>query len=198
MTKSIAHIFLAISLTIGLSTVSLAEDFHNTRIVSSVSVINNYNGSYMCLDVARADTREGTPIVQYACHSGDNQIFSVLSTGIYREPTYIIQSKLNPRMCVGISNNSYANSTELLRLIPCIDNISKSHGIVYQRGAKWFMDSIWGRAMFRAYLKSIDNKDTCMDVPSGLLSNSLWIQVYYCNTLNNSGFNQTWYFLPPA
>ena len=177
MKKFIANLFVAVVITLSLSTFASAQIFDNIHIKS---VINTAVPG-KCMDVANGQTTNGTPIVQYDCHYATNQTFSV----IYWNNGYIIQSKLDPRKCVGMNNNQFANAGELLRLVPCIGSTGD-----YQRGALWQLDTVNNKARFRAVLQSSNSLNTCIDIPSGSSSNSLWLQLYYCH----NGGNQQWDF----
>lgn len=179
MKKLIANIFLAIILTNGLSTFALANSIINIRIKSAINIA----GSGKCIDVASGQTVAGTPIVQFGCHNGSNQRFSIEQITFGGQ--HIIKSNLNPNMCVGTPNNVYANSYELLRLVPC-----RVSGDV-PLGVRWYLDDINGKTRFRAISPSWDRQSTCIDVASGSSSDSLWMQLYYCHT----GGNQQWNIL---
>ena len=179
MKKFIANLFVAIALTISITTFVSANSLSNIQIKSAI----NTAGTGMCMDVANGQTAPGTAIGQYPCHSGINQRFTFQT--IVFDGQRIIKSNLNPNMCVGITDNTQANSNTLLRLVPCFD----STGDV-PLGARWYLDIVNGKERIRAKLTSWDNFNTCIDVPSGLASPSLWLQIYYCQT----GGNQQWIF----
>jgi Ricin-type beta-trefoil lectin domain len=176
MKKLIANLFLAIIITTGLSAFALANTVSNVRSKSAI----NTAGSGKCMDVASGQTSAGTPIVQFSCHNGYNQVFSVEQITFGGQ--HIIKTNLNPNMCVGITDNVFANAGERLSLVPC-----RVAGDV-PLGARWYLENINGKTRFRAISPSQDRQSTCLDVPSGLASDSLWLQLYYCHT----GGNQQW------
>ncbi len=179
MKKLIANIFLAIILSFSLSTFALANTANNIRIKSAI----NTAGVGKCVDVASGQTTVGTPIVQFDCHTGNNQRFSIEQITFGGQ--HIIKSNLNLNMCVGITNNVYANANELLRLVPC-----RVNGDI-PLGVRWFLDSVNGKTVFRAVSPSQDRRTTCIDIPSGVANNSQWLQLYYCH----GGGNQQWSIL---
>ena len=176
MKKLIANLFLAIIITTGLSTFALATTVNNIRIKSTI----NTAGTGKCLDVASGQTSTGTPIVQFDCHNGNNQVFSIEQITFGGQ--HIIKSNLNQNMCVGTPNNVFANSNELLRLVPC-----RVNGDV-PLGARFYLENINGKTRFRAISPSSDRRSTCIDIPSGDPRNSIWLQLYYCH----DGANQQW------
>lgn len=176
MKKLFANLFLAIVVTIGFSTFALALNTTNSRIKSTI----NTGGYGKCLDVASGQTSTGTPIVQFDCHSGTNQRFSIEQITFGGQ--HIIKSNLNQNMCVGTPNNVFANSNELLRLVPC-----RVNGDV-PLGARFHLENFNGKTRFRAVSPSSDRRSTCIDVPSGDPRNSIWMQLYYCH----NGSNQLW------
>jgi len=143
----------------------------------------NTTGAGKCMDVAGGYSLDGTPIVQYDCHNGNNQRFVVINVV---GSNYMIQSNIDRTKCVGIQDNSHANVYELLRLEPCHD----SSGLV-PAGVRWKIDNMGGTnglTRFRASLPASDGQATCIDIASGVPNNSLWLQLYYCH----SGGNQWW------
>ncbi len=176
MKKLIANLLLAIVITVSLSTFVLAQT--NVRIKSAI----NTSGAGKCLDVAGGKTTAGTPIVQFDCHNGTNQRFSIYRA-VGQFDQYYIQSALNPNMCVGTP--WILNAGDLLRLVPC-----RANGLV-QLEASWNIDSVNDKRVFVAFLQSRDYKFHCIDVPSGLANNSLWMQLYNCH----NGGNQQWSIL---
>ena len=181
MKKSIASFFLAIVTTISLSTFALADTTIGTNLRFKSAI--NTAGAGKCIDVAGGQTTTGTPIVQFDCHSGNNQRFSIVDVG---SSQFLFQSSLNLNMCIGITNNTNANAHELLRLVPC-----RINGVA-QNGAKWRIDHLPNNLkVFRHFLPSQAGGTNCIDVASGSAANSLWLQLFNCH----AGGNQQWNIL---
>ena len=124
----------------GLSAFALAIPTGTVVVIKSAI---NTSGSGKCLDVAGGQTGTGTPIVQFDCHTGNNQrfVFERFPGG-----QYIIKSSLSSsqEMCVGIPDNVNANAYELIRLEPCRVNNDIPLGV------RWYVDTINDRTRFRA------------------------------------------------
>jgi len=183
MKKIIANTLIAIIVVHGLSAFGLAVPLDalpvpTDTLVRIKSAINT-GGSGKCLDVAGGLTGTGTPIVQFGCHQGVNQVFWFQRFG----SQYIIKSALNPDMCVGISNNVHANANELVRLVPC-----RLRNYDVPLGVRWTINNNQGLIQFQAVSPSVDRRNTCIDVGNGSHADSLWMQLYYCHT----GSNQRW------
>jgi hypothetical protein len=137
--------------------------------------------SLKCLDVAGGYTNPDTPIVQYRCHQGLNQQFKLYNTF----NGFQIQSMLDPNMCVGI-HQAWWN--ELLYLVPCVDaNGWRPYT------TRWYLDSNdlqqpVSHAELRTVAAPRGTQQYCIDVPSGLDWDSLWMQIYGCH----NGLNQQW------
>lgn len=175
MKKFIASLLMAIIVSISLSTFTLAQSIYK---VSLRSVINT-GGSGNCLDIANGQTAVGTPIVQFDCHWGNNQKFYLRNI----DGGWILLSALDSNKCVGITNNSFANSGELLQLVPCRPGVES-----IPRGALWNLKGVNGNAVFHAFSRSTSNTETCIDIPSGSDLNSLRLQLFTCH----EGLNQQW------
>jgi ricin-type beta-trefoil lectin protein len=194
--RTVAALSLTLAATLGACTGdpedglgSIQSEISPNSLIQIKSFINQ-GGAGKCLDVAGGYTSAGTPIVQFSCHGGTNQRFSLSQFG---SGSYQIHSALDQNMCVGYAGASPGDGV-LLRLEPCKDTSGTEN-----------LDAVWtfdpgvnifnpvAQVQMRAFLTDTAGQWQCVDVASGLNWDSLWMQTYHCH----GGPNQQWLISNP-
>ena len=120
-----------------------------------------------CLDVRGASTADSTPIIQYRCHGGANQRFTIRYVGSGR---YEIRTFANK--CLDVRGASTADSTPIIQY--------RCHGGANQRFTIRYVGS--GRYEIRTFA----NK--CLDVRGASTADSTPIIQYRCHGGANQRF----------
>jgi hypothetical protein len=124
--------------------------------------------SQKCLDVTGWSTQDGTPIIQWRCHGGDNQAWSI-------EPGAEGYSRLVSRhsgQCLDVSGESTKDGAPIIQW-PC-------HGGANQ---EWRMEAVGGGYRFVAR-----HSGKCLDVTGESTDDGSGIIQWQCH----GGANQTW------
>jgi hypothetical protein len=177
MKKLTVKLFLALIAALSLSTFTLAFGLEHVQFKSAVNTA--FNGK--CMDIPIFGNGPGDFIQQFGCHNGINQRFTIVP--IFSKQ--ILRSDLNPNLCIGLTDPSFADSGVPIKLIPC----RNSNGD-FPLNVRWEMDIVNGKTRFRAINLSHDRRSTCIDVPSALAQDGLPLQLFFCH----DGGNQQWTF----
>jgi hypothetical protein len=123
-----------------------------------------------CLDLPGGQTRDGTPAIQYDCHGGPNQQWSLEYAG---DAGYRIVNRMSGK-CIGMDPGATAGGQIVLS--QC--NSSP--------------DQLWAlkRAGNERTFQNVANR-LCLDVPGASLDNSVKLIAWACN----DGVNQTWRYM---
>jgi hypothetical protein len=120
-----------------------------------------------CLDLPGGQTRDGTAAIQYDCHGGPNQQWSVEYAG---DAGYRIVSRMSGK-CIGMDPGATAG------------------GHIVQSQCSSSPDQLWAlkRAGNELKFQNLANQ-LCLDLPGASLDNSVELVAWACN----GGVNQTW------
>jgi len=141
-----------------------------------------------CLDVGGPIRSSGTPLVQFDCSSALSESFFLVETSA---GTVQIQPESDRAKCIGIDLEPgpgstvprFANSALPLKLKSCVDNTGGS-----DVSTLWKIDKINSPTTIVAFMRTKEDNDACIDVPGGLTTPNLLLQIFTCN----SGTNQRW------
>jgi hypothetical protein len=127
-----------------------------------------------CLDLPRGQASDGTPAIQYDCHGGLNQQWSIESAG---DDGYRIVSRMSGK-CIGTDPGGAAAGGRIVQ-----SQCGASPGQL------WVLKGTGNGSILQNVGSGL-----CMDVPGGSLANGAKPIAWICH----GGTNQTWRYVSPT